>query len=374
MPWTARTDAGRGAGTGRGRRSREAGSRRVLTALGTAVRARPVPLALDAALTVCGVGFAVWRLAPTLTSVPHLASRLAHLQWAWVTVAVVLSVSSLLSYGELHRRLLRAGGCGLAGRTVQAVTVVGNAVTLTVPSAGSAAGSAYAVAALRRRGVELATALWVVTVGGLASTAAVLLVAPTALAAAGLLEHWEAAALSASIAGIVAAGWLLVRRPRSVVVAARTVLGFARGLPVMRRTRIIGRAERAVSGLADRVARLRPTPRQGLGWMAVALGGWLLDYAALAGFLAATVGSVPWAAAAVGYLAVQASIALQLTPGGSGPAEAGLLAALVGGGVPAGDAAIVVVTYRSVSWLLLASAGWVMFGAGALRARGRRLR
>jgi hypothetical protein len=65
-----------------------------------------------------------------------------------------------------------------------------------------------------------------------------------------------------------------------------------------------------------------------------------------------------------------------LTPGGTVPAEAGLLAALTAGGVSPGHAAIAVVVYRGVSWIVPALVGWVVFvalvGGGTIRARASR--
>lgn len=328
-------------------------------------------LLFDGVLSACGIGFAVWRLAPTLTGIPDLSSRLAQLQWHWVVLAVVLSTSSLLTYGELHRRLLRASGSRLPRTTVQGVTVIGNAITLTVPTAGGAASNAYVVASFRSHGVELPAAVWVVTVADLASAAALVLVAPAGLAASGLLTVPQAGALAAATVTVVAGGWLLVRRPRTVVALVQRALRLARRSAALRRVTWTGRAGAATSRLAARMDRLRPTGFQGLSWLGVGLLGWLLDYAALSAFVAATVGYVPWTAVAVGYLAVQGSIALQLTPAGTGLAEAGLFAALIGGGVPAGPAALVVVLYRSMSWLVLAAAGWVTFAASASLRRSR---
>ena len=97
------------------------------------------------------------------------------------------------------------------------------------------------------------------------------------------------------------------------------------------------------------------------------LATWVLDYLALAACVAATGSVIPWAAVAVGYLIVQISLGLELTPGGTGPAEAGLFAALLSGGMPAGSAAKVVVVYRILTVSVLALLGWAVFLGVAMR-------
>ena len=69
---------------------------------------------------------------------------------------------------------------------------------------------------------------------------------------------------------------------------------------------------------------------------------------------------VPWASVVEGFLVVQASIALQVLPGGAGLAEVGL-AGVVASGSPTGAAAVVVLVYRSVSWLLPSVLGWIVY-------------
>lgn len=63
----------------------------------------------------------------------------------------------------------------------------------------------------------------------------------------------------------------------------------------------------------------------------------------------AALGSVPSVALVFGFLAVQASIGLQVVPGGAGLTEIGLLGALRSCGVAADPAAISVLVYRTSS-------------------------
>ena len=337
-------------------------------------RARRLPrrrLWFDAALAVVGGGLAVWRLAPTLAHVPNLGARLTGLGWGWLALALLLAVTSLAGYGELQLRLLMAGGARISGIKVQAITFIGNAITQAVPSGGSLAGGGYSVAALQRRGVDAALAVWTVAMGIVLTSMTMAVMAPLCLAAGHFLSVPVAVTLSVVIATLCWAGWSAIRRPHVVDAIARGILAVARQLPVLRHTDWPARQSARVNQFAQRISHLQPRPAQWVALIAAALATWMLDYLALAACVAATSSTIPWAAVAVGYLLVQISIGLQLTPGGTGPAEAGLLAALVSGGIPGASAAIVVVVYRIITLFVLALVGWAVFLGNAMRPAHR---
>lgn len=316
--------------------------------------------AVDWVLAVTGLGVAVWQVAPVMAGVGDVASRLAQLRWGWLSVALMLSAASLAVYGELHRLLLAYGGSRLPGRTVQAVTIAGNAVSLTVPAAGAAAGSAYAVSALHIRGVSLALSAWAVGMAGIVATIVLVVLAPLGLAGDGLLSLPVGGGVSALLLVLVIGAYVLLRKQRVLAWAGRRAVWVARRLPVLRRMTAATPAQ-AATGFSEWVTGRVLDPGQGTLVMAAAVATWVLDFLALAGCVAAAAAPVPWPAVAVGYLVVQASILVRLTPGGAGPAETGLLAVLIGGGVPAGSAAIAVVLYRAISWVGPAVVGWCVF-------------
>lgn len=323
----------------------------------------------DVLLAAAGIGIAGWRLAPTLSGVDDLGRRVEAVHWPWVGLAATAATASLLTYGELHRRLLRSAGARVRGRTVQAVNVIGNAIAQTVPSAGSAAGVAYTVAALRARGVDTAASLWSTTVAALGSAAVLVVLSPAMVAGAGALNWGAAVGLVMLLAGLSMLGWRLIRQPASLHWIAHRAIGLARHVPVVRGQAWVRAEPSPLDESLARLARFRPSAAAWTGFLGLALTSWVLDYLALVACVAATAGAVPWFAAAAGYLAVQVSIGLQLTPAGAGPAEAGLLAALVAGGTSAPAAALAVVLYRTLTWLGLTSAGWLLFAATALRKR-----
>ncbi|OJY51775.1 lysylphosphatidylglycerol synthase domain-containing protein [Pseudonocardia sp. 73-21] len=305
-------------------------------------------IALTALVTLAAAGLAVQQVGPDTAGALQLL-RGSGVDAVRTVAAAVLSAASLLVYGELHRRLLVVAGADLPGRTVQAVTVAGNAVSLTVPTVGTAAGPAYAVRALCRRGVPTAAAVWSVGAAAVVTSVVLVVLAPLGIAAGGLLP--VAAGIGAStLLAVLAVGVAALLRPR----------GGPHPVGPTRTGTLGGRARDLVARSSVWAAAHRPSPRTTAVLLVLAALTWVLDLACLAACVGATRAPFTAGAVAVGYLAVQASIAIRLTPGGAGLAEAGLLAALVTAGTPAGAAAVAVALYRGVSWLVPAAVGWVV--------------
>lgn len=304
-------------------------------------------IALTALVTLAAVVLVVLQIGPDAAGAMQLL-RGCGVEPGRTVAAAVLSAASLAVYGELHRRLLVVAEAPLPGRTVQAVTVAGNAVSLTVPTVGTAAGPAYAVRALCRRGVPTAAAVWSVGAAAVVTTVVLVVLAPLGIAAGGLLPGAAGVALSTLLA-VLAVVVAAVLRPRAgcppaVAPETGTLRSRARDL--------------AARGSAWAAAH-RPSPRTTAVLLVLAALTWALDVASLAACVGATRAPSTAGAVALGYLAVQASIALRLTPGGAGPAEAGLLTVLVTAGMPTGAATVAVALYRAVSWLVPAAVGWI---------------
>jgi len=117
---------------------------------------------------------------------------------------------------------------------------------------------------------------------------------------------------------------------------------------------------RTVADVTGRIALLRPGARRWLWIFGLAALSWMLDVGALATCAYAVLGRVPWGSVVEGFLVVQASIALQVLPGGAGLAEVGLVG-IFASGTPAGAAAAITVVYRTVSWLLPSLLGWIVY-------------
>jgi putative heme transporter len=318
------------------------------------------------ALVLAALGYLAWQSPDLLRSAAQAGDALANLDGTWIAACVVLALGALALYGELHRRLLVIGGSPVSVRTMQAITFAENAISNTVPVVGGAGSIAYSITRLRRRGVDVTLASWSVFLPGALSTITLLVLAMVAAAAAG----WLPAGLAIAFAVVIMVGsallWAVLVRP---VVLRRILLGL---LHVGRRLPWVCHHCRGawsidpdkVSGrLASRIGVLRPTPPQWAVLTLLSVVSWGMDYLALNAAAAAVGIPASWAPLALGFLAVQASIALQILPGGAGLAETGLLGILVASGVAVGPAAATVLLYRSITWLGLSVIGWVVYAA-----------
>ncbi len=315
------------------------------------------------------LGCLAWRM-------PGLVSQFARagsVHWAALGPAVLCAVAALAAYGELHRRLLMVGGVRLPMRTVQEITFAQNAISATVPVVGGAGAIGYGINQLRRRGVRPALAAWVVLVAGVLSSVVLLVLGALGLAWAGRIPVVVALSAAVLVTVGVAGCWLLLTHPEALRRGLRWVPRAGRRTPGLcedcKRT-WADRADQVARGLAAQVAALRPGGAQWAGLVVVASVSWAFDFLTLVASARTTDTRIALPALAVGFLVVQASIAVQILPGGAGLAEAGLLSILVGSGVAAAPAAATVVVYRVISWLGLSVVGWIVY---ALQPHGDRV-
>jgi putative heme transporter len=289
--------------------------------------------------------------------------------------AVALGTASMLASALLQRRILAAGGARVPVSTMVAVTYASNAISVSVPLAGSAAGTAFTYQQLKRRGAGGALASWTVAVSGVFSIAAL----ATVIGGATALR-------SGAIAAFVAAG--------SVVLGAAPVV-LVLAAPRWPATLAVAERELArVHHLWSRAtrrseARTKPDTPGGPGPLArfvayrmsigaalhssgLALVNWTADILCLAACLHAVGASVPWSQLAFVYAAGLGAATLSWTPAGLGIVEAALAMTLVGAGVPARLAVPAAIAYRAVSCWLPIALGWMSFAAmrsGTSRAR-----
>lgn len=285
------------------------------------------------ALVLAALSWTACQMPPLVSATTGGAGVLRQLRWHWVAAAALLGIAAVALYGELHRQLLAAAGARPPGAAVQSISFAQNAIGNTVPVVGGAGALAYAVAALRRRGVDAGLAVWAVVAAGVLSVLCLVALGAGALTAT---RRLPLAGGLLVVAGVLASG-------------AGTVL--------------LARHPGALRGAAARLLPVRPAPRRWLLLLGAAVVPWLADIATLAAAAAAVPGSVPGPALVWGFLVVQGSIALQVLPGGAGLAEVGLLGVLVGSGVGPGAAAGVVLVYRGCSWLLPSAVGWLVYAA-----------
>lgn len=322
---------------------------------------RPVAHWLVVAL---GVGYLAWVAPGLAASARQVSAPLSGLRWGWLAVAVLCAVAALMVYGELHRQLLLVGGASVSFGVVQSINFVENAVSVTVPVVGGAGALAYAIDQLRRRRVDAPLASWSVLVAGVVSTVILLLLGALGLGAAGRVPFGFGLLLAVLIALGCVGMWKVLTHPVVLRRVLRPLLWLGRWTPGLCRScrsTWASRVEQVSRRLSVRIAGLRPSA--GRWVLLVTLAGlpWALDFASLAASAAAVGAAVPWGVLLTGFLLVQASIALQVFPGGAGLAETSLLASLLASGVPAASASASVLIYRSITWLGLALVGWALY-------------
>ncbi|HEX6443648.1 MAG TPA: lysylphosphatidylglycerol synthase transmembrane domain-containing protein [Streptosporangiales bacterium] len=322
-----------------------------------------------ALLAAGGVGYLAWKVPADLRSAAPSLGGVPPVRWGWLAAAVLLAVASLAAYGEMHRRLLSAGGRHVPAVPVQEMTFAQNAVSQTVPAVGGPLSAGYAVSQLRRLGIDTALATWVVVLAGALTIATFVPLGLAALAWAGLLPVPVVAVVELLAIGAITAAGALLTRPRVLRRGVGVLAAAVAHVPSARRMAWTGDPGGAAERVATRLSGVRPSGRQWAVLLGLAAGTWILDFLTLAAGFTVFATQLPWTALAVGYLIVQVSIAVQITPGGAGLADAGLFGALVAFGVAPGAAAGAALTYRGIAWLGMAVLGWVAYGRRALRRR-----
>ncbi|MFI0468902.1 MULTISPECIES: lysylphosphatidylglycerol synthase transmembrane domain-containing protein [Saccharopolyspora] len=310
---------------------------------------------------VAGVGVLAWQLPALTGESGRLRAALAGLRWEWVVVAALLGLGSLVAYGELHRRLLIAGGVHLGVRAVQAIHFAENALSTTLPALGDPAGFAYATYQLRQRDVGVALAVWSTVLSGVVATVVLMVLGVVGLGTSGSIPTFIAVVLVLGIASASWACWRVVTHAELLHRGLRGLTRLARRIPLLERGSWAADPDAAARRMSERVRLLRPSRSQWAVILAIAALSWVFDFLSLMATVVALGAPVSWSAFVMGFLVVQASIALQIMPGGAGLAEAGLLGVLVSSGAPVAQAMAIVLVYRGINWVGLAVVGWLVY-------------
>jgi len=309
----------------------------------------------------------LYLFAPTLGEVLSAWPRLAHLDPAWIAVAVLAEAISLVCVWWLIALALRAGHWFAIGTS----QLAGHALSRVVP-AGAAAGATLQYRMLAASGIDAPAA-------GSALTAATLLQLATlaAIPVIGLLVSLGGARLSPSLqhaAWIGLGAFVLLLALGTVLVLSDRAINWI-GAAIQAVRNLVLRHHAPITDLPERLHAERDLVTRALGkkwWEALlaSAGKWAFDYAALLASLAA-VGARPDPAVVLLAYAVGAVLAMiPITPGGLGFVEAGLTGVLALAGVPAGDAVLATLCYRLVSFWLPLPAGLTAYAL--FRWRNRR--
>jgi putative heme transporter len=312
---------------------------------------RIVLIAVGAAVLVTIVVLSRHTLAESLASVKHL-------DWTWFLLGLAFEAVSLTAFGLKRRLLLPAEGHEATLRSVMAVTYGGNALSMSVPFAGTQLAAVFTYQQFRRHGLGPAITGWALAVSAILSSSALAVVLVIGAFAGGAPAASAAGFVGAAVFALPAAGVLLGLRFRSVrdwlqTVVARMIRVSQR---IFRRPRV---SADDVEEFLDRVASIKLSRPRYAGLFALALLNWLADCSCLACTIRATGEPIPWQGLLLAYGAGVAVGSTGFTPGGFGLVEVTLTAALTAAGLGAAHALTAVLAYRLISFWAILVGGWI---------------
>jgi uncharacterized membrane protein YbhN (UPF0104 family) len=283
--------------------------------------------------------------------------NLGRLDWAWFLLAMTAEGVSLAAFGLSRRRLLRAEGHEAGLGSVMAITYASNALSMSIPFAGTQLAALFSYRQFRRRGLDPALTSWALAVSAIASSSGLALVLLTGALAGGAPAATALGFLGAAVflvPGLVVLLALRYHRARRWLTAfAARLAGL---LHRLLRRRVV--ETDALGGFLDRVASIRLTPAGYAEVSALAMLNWLADCACLACAIKAAGQPVPWQGLLLAYGAGATAGSTGVTPGGFALVEIALTAALVAAGLHASGALTAVLAYRLVNfWLILLGGG-----------------
>jgi putative heme transporter len=328
-------------------------------------RARAVALFAVALVGLVGLG---WL---ERGSVRRSFAVLGHARLSLIPLAISAEILSMATLARLQRRLLRAGGVQLPITSMVAIIYASNAISVSIPIAGSPMSAAFSFRSFARRGADRGLAGWALVMSGVISTITLALV----VAAGAMLSGNAAAAVVGALAALatvvpVLAGLLSLRHGR---LRARLETVVTRSLRLA--LRVLHRPPGDPRALIDAtVARLVGLRLKRRGWAFVFLMAtlnWVANIACLALALLATRGPVPWSGLILAWSVGVGAASFGLTPGGLGLVEAALAGALIAAGVHTPQAVAAVLVYRLISFWLVDALGWIFYVT--TRERGRPL-
>ena len=294
------------------------------------------------------------------TALTRSLGRIGHPQWSWITLGIVLEVSSMATFAMMQRRLLRVGGRRVGTAPMMATILAANALSVSVPVAGPELGAAFSFRRFKEQGADTSLAGWTLLVGGIASWFGAIVV----LAAGGVVSGnvvVTGVTILAGLLGVLAglALWVGVGRTRLRLVVERSAAWAIRCLSRLV-TRPIEDPAAAVNGWIEGLQSLRPSKAEWGKVGGLGLANWLTDIGVLAMSILALGGAVPWRSLLLIYGLATLIGSLGITPGGLGLVEGTLCLGLVSTGLPAALALAAVLLYRLVSFWLVMASGWLV--------------
>jgi len=299
---------------------------------------------------------------------PMMASAVRSLAGAspvWLLAGLGATIGSMITFAALRGRTLAVGGAHIPLRRTVAVSYGAGAVHTTLP-AGAVFSTTYAFRHLRSWGASASAATWSMTITGLLSTLTLSAVGLLGLAlstGAGGSTIWSIVEIVLALS-VVAGLVQISRHPDGMVRLAH--LALARFNRFRERPAESGFAR--LSEVVDDLRAIRPSGRDWIMAVALALANWALDLACLAACLAAVGIHVSFPALLLTYTAGMAAGSLLPLPAGLGAVETAMTVGLTVAGAAAAPALAAVLLYRLISTGSVVVIGWLVVAGQRVRA------
>ena len=313
------------------------------------------------AVGVAAVGLlavAVLAERPLLGESIHSFTHLQYLPLFW---AVAAEIGSMISLALLERRILIFAGHRLSVGRAVAIAYASNAMAQSLPIVGSGAATAFTYRRMVSHGAEPTLAGWTLTLAGIASNIAFVVI----LSVGGLVSGETLAMAAGGIglvlsAAVVAVAMIAVRRaPVRERVGRAAIWVLSRVQRVTHRP--AGEAAGVVGSMMADLTAFHLHRRDGLHVVGSAFRNWAFDLLCLAFSIKAAGANVPWWGIVLAWAVGSGGALLNLTPGGLGVVEVALTGALVALRVPSTQALAAVLVYRGITFWLAIVVGWPIY-------------
>ena len=277
--------------------------------------------------------------------------------WWWVLAAVVAAMSSMHSFAQIQRTLLRSAGVKVKQWRSEAAFYAGNALSTTMPG-GPVLSATFIYRQQRIWGATPVVASWQLVMSGALQVAG--------LALLGLGGAFLLGAKNNPFSLIFTLGGFVALLLLAQAVASRPDLLDGIGVRVLSWFNSL-RGKLADTGLdkwretlqqLESVSLSRRELGVAFSW---SLFNWIADVACLLFAAHAAGGHPSLAGLTVAYAAARAVGSIPLMPGGLLLVEAVLVPGLVSSGMTLPAAISAMLIYRLISWIFIAAIGWVVF-------------
>src|SRR4051794_13228329 len=278
-------------------------------------------------------------------------------KWWWVLAAIVAAMSSMHSFAQIQRTLLRSADVKVKQWRSESAFYAGNALSTTLPG-GPVLSATFMYRQQRIWGATPVVASWQLVMSGALQV--------VGLALLGLGGAFMLGASKNPLPLIFSLGGFLALIVLAQAVATRPELIDGIGVRVLSWFNSL-RGKPADTGLdkwretlsqLESVSLSRRELGGAFGW---SLFNWIADVACLLAACYATGGHPSLAGVTVAYAAARAVGSIPLMPGGLLVVEAVLVPGLVSSGMTLASAISAMLIYRLISWIFIAVIGWVVF-------------